>query len=31
MEKAMTDFFDKYEAKNGAVGELTSRNINDVL
>lgn len=31
MEKAMTDFFEKYEAKNGEVGELISKDINDVL
>lgn len=31
MEKAMTDFFEKYEAKNGDVGELISKDINDVL
>lgn len=31
MEKAMTDFFEKYEAKNGEVGDLISKDINDVL
>jgi hypothetical protein len=31
MEKAMTDFFEKYEVKNGPVGELISKDINDVL
>lgn len=31
MEKAMTDFFAKYEAKNGEVGELITKKIDDVL
>lgn len=31
MEKAMIDFFEKYEAKNGEVGKLISKNIHDVL
>lgn len=31
MEKAMSDFFAKYEAKNGKVGDLISKDINEVL
>lgn len=31
MEKAMTDFFDKYETKNGKVEDLPLKEINDVL
>lgn len=31
MEKAMTDFFEKYEAKNGKIGSLVSKDIDEVL
>lgn len=31
MEKAMRDFFDKYEAKNGKIRLLKSKDIEDVL
>ena len=31
MEKAMTDFFEKYEAKYGKIDELISKDINDIL
>ena len=31
MEKAMSDFFDKYEAKNGKIRLLKSKDIEDVL
>lgn len=31
MERAMDDFFEKYEAKNGEIGDLISKDINDVL
>lgn len=31
MEKAMSDFFDKYEAKNGKIKLLKSKDIEDVL
>lgn len=31
MEKAMTDFFEKYEAKNGKIKLLKSKDIEDVL
>lgn len=31
MEKAMSDFFEKYEAKNGKIKLLKSKDIEDVL
>lgn len=31
MEKAMSDFFDKYETKNGKIKLLKSKDIDDVL